>query len=298
VSLHIAVDLGGTTGRVAAYADDYSVPLAYEEFEVQKVDKDAPSEVMERAFRQDFDTLTRIIGQMAGNSPSSISVIVAGVVNKDRTKIVAAGNIVHWAARPVVKMLQRVFWSSPVILGNDAEGAALAEALYGHGKEEDFLQVIWGSGVGGCRLHWHEDQPITLPTELGHQPIGGDSGILCGCGSRICLEAWCGGNNIAKPLVYDLSQMSREEWELYRQKMVNGLYNSLMHHPVPLLVFSGGVICKQDWMVPLIEVDLNKTLRIVPAPRLIISAFGEEAGTLGAYALGQRLLNGNNIAVS
>jgi predicted NBD/HSP70 family sugar kinase len=306
VSLQIAVDLGGTKGRVAAYESDGLEPVAYEEFKVQKVEKDATPEEKYAAFRQDFSELCRIIEEMTGGHPNSISIVVAGVVDKDRTHILAAGNIVHWAGRRVVRRLHGKFGLCPVILGNDAEGAALAEALYGHGMDQDFLLAIWGSGVGGCRIHWVDGQPIALPTELGHQLTRGDSGILCGCGSRSCLEAWCGGDNIVKrhscDIVKrhscDLSLLSRKEWELYRLKMVNGLYNSLVHHPVPLLVFSGGVICKQRWMVPLIEADLQRELRIVSAPQVTISAHGEEAGTLGALALGRRLLNGNTVAVS
>jgi hypothetical protein len=106
----------------------------------------------------------------------------------------------------------------------------------------------------------------------------------------------------------DLSVLSRAHWEPYRQMMVDGLYNSVAHHPVELLVFSGGLICRQDWMVRLIENELVDLLEGVPhqyglrgiakAPKRRISAFGESAGTLGALALGRRLLGVNNAQVS
>jgi predicted NBD/HSP70 family sugar kinase len=133
------------------------------------VKKEASDREKIKAFMQDFNNLVRAIKNVSGGNPAFISIIVAGPVSADRTMILAAGNIVHWTGRSFVGMLEQAFPQCRVILGNDAEGAALAEALYGHGKEQDFLLVVMGTGVGGCRIHWEGTQCAALPTELGHQ---------------------------------------------------------------------------------------------------------------------------------
>jgi predicted NBD/HSP70 family sugar kinase len=294
--LHIAVDLGGTTCRVAPYdsLDVQQWVMPPMKFAIQKVDKDAAAQEMFDAFNIDFAKLRETIYEVANGPPTTISLAVAGKVDPARRKLLGAGNLVHWVGEDIVEYLTGYFGCS-VILGNDAEAAALAEALYGHGQEQDFLSVIWGSGVGGCRLHWEDGKPIALPTELGHQHLPTNSGILCGCGWHNCLEAWCGGDNIAKrhgdPSNPRL--LTRKDWKGYGQKMGAGLYNSVVHHPVPLVVCAGGVACKQKWLLPIIEKQLKSELKIDESPTVKLSMFGESAGTLGALALGNRLHNHN-----
>jgi len=54
---------------------------------------------------------------------------------------------------------------------------------------------------------------------------------------------------------------------------------------VSKIYFGGGIAAKQSQFIPKLELLLREELRIVEAPSLELSRFGESAGTVGALAL-------------
>ena len=78
----------------------------------------------------------------------------------------------------------------PVFLDNDANLGALAEVTWGpHSSVDNLVFLKLGSGigcgliVGGQPYHGH----LGIAGEIGHSPIS-DTGPLCRCGNRGCLE--------------------------------------------------------------------------------------------------------------
>ncbi|WP_291798417.1 ROK family transcriptional regulator [Cellulomonas sp.] len=78
----------------------------------------------------------------------------------------------------------------PVFLDNDANLGALAEVTWGpHSSADNLVFLKLGSGigcgliVGGQPYHGH----LGIAGEIGHSPIS-DTGPLCRCGNRGCLE--------------------------------------------------------------------------------------------------------------
>ena len=108
-----------------------------------------------------------------------------------------------------------------VAVANDAHVRALGESTYGcaHGMK-DFIHLTLGHGIGSCIFsngHAH----------LGSNGFGGEighcciypGGRQCTCGSRGCLEAYCGANGIvqtAKEMMAesDKPSLMREQAEL------------------------------------------------------------------------------------
>ena len=106
-------------------------------------------------------------------------------------------------------------------VANDAHVRALGESTYGcaHGMK-DFIYLTLGHGIGSCIFsngHAH----------LGNNGFGGEighcciypGGRQCTCGSRGCLEAYCGANGIvqtAKEMMAesDKPSLMREQAEL------------------------------------------------------------------------------------
>ena len=90
---------------------------------------------------------------------------------------------------PIAKILGQHF-TVPVYVENNVNAFAVAELLYGTGKEHDNLMVIkWGPGVG-CAIII--DQEIyegrhAKAAELGHCIVE-KNGQLCKCGRSGCLE--------------------------------------------------------------------------------------------------------------
>jgi predicted NBD/HSP70 family sugar kinase len=296
MSDHIAVDLGGTTARVAGYESPNALkPTGYKEFPVQKVNDEAGEMTKSRAFELDLTNLVRAITAL-NPTPKSVAIAVAGKANPERTTLLGAGNLVHWVGRPIVDCLQAYFGNA-VVLGNDAEAAALAEAYQGLGQKCDFVEMIWGTGVGGCGLYWRDGVPYPQPMEPGHIRSRGIHGMTagsCGCGRSYCLESFCGGDSIQdRDGIPD--NISEDRWIDYAHVMAQSVMDILMLYPgLRRVIFTGGVICKQHWLLPHIEDGLREQGMFEP-PRVKRSHFGESAGTHGALALGRRLLNGGEV---
>lgn len=81
---------------------------------------------------------------------------------------------------------------------NDANAGALGEFRYGAGRgTESMVYVTISTGVGGGVVFGGKvlRGKDSLAGELGHIPVS-DSGAVCSCGGRGCLEAICSGTAI------------------------------------------------------------------------------------------------------
>jgi predicted NBD/HSP70 family sugar kinase len=78
----------------------------------------------------------------------------------------------------------------PVLIDNDVNTLAVAERLYGRGRDvENFATVTLGRGVGlGLVVGGELYRGRGGAGELGHLPVDPD-GPVCECGNRGCLEA-------------------------------------------------------------------------------------------------------------
>ena len=86
----------------------------------------------------------------------------------------------------------RAYTALPIHLGNDANAAALGEALFGCGKgAESTIVVTLGTGVGGGVVLGGKllTGYTGAASELGHMVIA-ENGEKCTCGSRGCFEAY------------------------------------------------------------------------------------------------------------
>jgi glucokinase len=88
----------------------------------------------------------------------------------------------------------------PCRVDNDANAGALGEYRFGAGRGAGSMVYITistgiGSGLvyGGKVLRGKDN----LAGELGHIPVS-DSGVVCSCGARGCLETFCSGTAIAR----------------------------------------------------------------------------------------------------
>lgn len=118
----------------------------------------------------------------------AIGVGITGLVDKATGSSIKAYGI--WDEPvPIAKFLGQHF-TVPVYVENNVNAFAMAELLYGTGKEHDNLMVIkWGPGVG-CAIII--DQEIyegrhAKAAELGHFIVE-KNGQLCKCGRSGCLE--------------------------------------------------------------------------------------------------------------
>ncbi len=88
----------------------------------------------------------------------------------------------------------------PVVLGNDADCAALGEFLFGSGKDfSSILFITLGTGIGGGIIV--DGKLLRGQTgaagEIGHMVIS-HNGIPCGCGRRGCFEQYASASALVR----------------------------------------------------------------------------------------------------
>ena len=123
---------------------------------------------------------TRPILGMGIGSPGVVN--LAGVV-------LSAPNL-GWNNEPLQETLATRF-GIPVIVGNDARAAVLAEHSFG-GGEGDMMLIKIGHGVGsGLLLNGSLlFGSLGAAGEIGHVVVGTQGGAECACGKFGCLETW------------------------------------------------------------------------------------------------------------
>ena len=153
-----------------------------------------------------------------------------------------------------------------VILENDLNCAALAEALY---WDSEFLCALYsGSGLGagiverGELLHGYR----SLAGEIGHLPYR-DAPFRCGCGKTNCLELYASGSGMKKWMTHygcpgepDLARWKDLEDERCRQ-ITERFTDALLHAAADMLtlcnpeilILGGGVVAHNPWLLDAIR---------------------------------------------
>jgi glucokinase len=195
MSAHIAVDIGGTQIRAACYAEGSLTPFQLDKVTTQAADT-TPLERMV--------TLIEAIWP-AGETVEAIGVAAPGPVNTYEGIIYTAPNIPGWSNLCLSQHLKEKF-GVPVLVGNDANLAALGEWQCGAGQGHHhliYMTVSTGIGTGIIQ----DDRLILgskgLAGELGHVTID-PAGPVCSCGQRGHLEAFASGTAIARWVEHEL----------------------------------------------------------------------------------------------
>lgn len=104
-----------------------------------------------------------------------------------------------------------------IYAANDANVAALGEAIYGAGQgQKDVVMVTLGTGVGGGFV---VDSKLVEGSsgcggEIGHLRINPENGFDCNCGGKGCLETVASATGI-KNLYYDMKKSYYGQSSLY-----------------------------------------------------------------------------------
>jgi len=128
-----------------------------------------------------------------------IGIGLPGAVNSKKGIVPRSPHMVGWKGIPLAKLISQKM-KLPVIMGNDANAAALGARLFGEGRrKEHCLYITVSTGIGGGLIvngHLVEGAN-SVGGEIGHMTIipYGDS---CNCGKQGCLEAYASGTAIVK----------------------------------------------------------------------------------------------------
>ncbi len=188
MTLTVAVDIGGTHIRVAAYEPDGITPVSHQR---TKTLANTPG-VFDRLV-----TAVESVWQKA--NVTSIGIASPGPLDPHTGIILDTPNIPQWTNFPLAPKLSEHF-GVPVHLDNDANLAALAEWQYGAGKgHHDLIYLTISTGIGGGVISSGNliEGFHGMGGELGHMLIDPD-GPLCGCGKRGHIESFSSGPSIVR----------------------------------------------------------------------------------------------------
>lgn len=198
----IGVDIGGT--KVAAGVVDEAGKILFSHREPMVSDRGCEEavECVVRAIQRSLDACAA-----QGWKIDGIGVSSPGPLDPRAGVVLNPPNLPCWRNYPLVTALSSRF-DLPVVLDNDANAAALAEAKWGAGRGHSIVfYATFGTGVGaglvvdGEIYHGRTGAAI----EGGHVSID-RNGPRCGCGKRGCIEALACGPAIARAAQQALPQ--------------------------------------------------------------------------------------------
>lgn len=138
--------------------------------------------------------LTDLIGRAAdGRRLHAVGMALPAPIGRDG--IIDSGSILPGWVGVNARAAAEAAFDCVTLVDNDANLSALAEWTLGAGRDHDdlvYIKISSGVGCGlvlGGRVHLGG---LGTAGELGHLTID-ESGPLCRCGSRGCLEAYVGG---------------------------------------------------------------------------------------------------------
>ena len=266
----IAVDLGGTQIRVALCDAQGRI--------VNHVKKPVAAANADALFGRIVESIRQVAGE---TSIRGIGLGAPGPLDPWRGVILQAPNLPGMINYPMKEKLEKEF-RVPVVVGNDANLAALGEHRLGAGRgAAHMIYMTISTGIGGGIIAGNQ---LFLGArgfagEVGHQTLDA-YGPRCNCGNVGCLETLAAGPAIVR--------MAREIYQRAGFFIGLGMVNLLHNFDTQMFVLGGGVaINAWDLIYPaMIDVftkyampSMRRDVQIVPAQ------LGDDAGLIGAAML-------------
>lgn len=245
-----------------------------------------------------FELIDRMLQKE--NHVAGIGVAVIGPVDINTGTILNPVRFYGIKNLPILQILKDKY-ALPVYLDHDNNSAALAEKLYGVGKNaQDFIFLGISNGIGSGIISdgevYHSRRG--LESEIGHVSID-YRGPLCSCGNRGCLEMYASAFVIQRQLQEKTGRQesyasfcrrkepeTEEIFEDMIEKISAALVSSIHILQPELIVLGHECIEWDDGYVKMLEDRINekkmaKDSQIIPVKK---AYFGKEAQLTGAAA--------------
>lgn len=184
----IGLDIGGTKIAGGVVGEDGEVLAEIVERTPEESDADAVAPIL-------LDIVARLRADHA--DAAAIGVGAAGIVEWPAGRMVWAPNNAYqdWPVREQLEAATGL----PVVVDNDANVAALAEARLGERRYRELVLITVGTGIGGGLVLGGQIYrgPSGRGAELGHIVLNPD-GPECGCGNHGCFEAYASGTALTR----------------------------------------------------------------------------------------------------
>ncbi len=244
-----------------------------------------------------------------------------GIADNEKGEVVYANNL-NFCHFPIAKILQSHIPFKKVLIANDANAAAMGEAVAGSAKGiANTLFITLGTGVGGGVIIDHKILTgfNCAGAELGHMVIR-HGGRPCSCGRKGCWEAYSSATALIKRTKEvmrkdkaskmwdfvdgDITKVDgRTAFETCKQgdasakKVVDwyidylgtGLTDMINIFQPEILCIGGGICGQGDYLLDPLKKIVEKDQYgsgIVNQTELKIASLGNDAGIIGAAVLG------------
>ena len=281
----LVFDIGGTSIKYGTCIDH----------SLQEV-KEIPTEA-KKGGEHILSTLISLISRESGYDAIGIS--TAGQVHAGDGYIIYANqNIPGYTGIQIGKVLEEKF-QVPVAVENDVNAAAMGEAIYGSGKDQDnFLMLTYGTGVGGAVVSQKE---IFYGSSYSASEFGA---IITHSDARLhghdyfdgCYEKYASTSGLVKmAMEYDSTLCNGREifsrlqdpkveeiLDRWIEEIMFGLA-SLTHIYNPSCIILGGGIMEQPLILK--KIEDQKPRFIMPSfshVKILAASLGNTAGLLGA----------------
>ena len=312
--MYIGIDVGGTNLK-AGLVDQSGTILAVER---TPLDFRGPE-----SFADTLASLAKAV--MASGSAAAQDVEYVGI---GIPGAVAGGDILYTANIPMknvpLEKLFRQHLDLPVLLGNDADCAAVGEWSCGVGRgTKHFIVITLGTGVGGGMiLNGKLYSGCGAGGEVGHIVVQKD-GVPCNCGRRGCWEAYASATGLIREtteamkahpesLLHQVAAQNGavdgrtsfqaaeqgDETALavcrsYAEYLASGLTDLVnILHP-EAVALGGGVAAAPEYLLldPVREIVARECYarHVGQVPHIVRAELGNDAGIIGAAMLGRAI---------
>ena len=312
--MYIGIDVGGTNLK-AGLVDQSGTILAVER---TPLDFRGPE-----SFADTLASLAKAVMASGGAAAQDVEYVGIGIPGA-----VAGGAILYTANIPMknvpLEKLFRQHLDLPVLLGNDADCAAVGEWSCGVGRgTKHFIVITLGTGVGGGMiLNGKLYSGCGAGGEVGHIVVQKD-GVPCNCGRRGCWEAYASATGLIREtteamkahpesLLHQVAAQNGavdgrtsfqaaeqgDETALavcrsYAEYLASGLTDLVnILHP-EAVALGGGVAAAPEYLLldPVREIVARECYarHVGQVPHIVRAELGNDAGIIGAAMLGRAI---------
>ncbi|MCF2664208.1 ROK family protein [Oscillibacter valericigenes] len=312
--MYIGIDVGGTNLKAG---------LVNEEGTIVDVERTPLDFRGPEPFAETLSQLAAAVMERGGVEAKDVAYVGMGIPGA-----VKGGDILYTANIPMknvpLEALFRKHLDLPVLLGNDADCAAVGEWSCGAGRgTKHFVVITLGTGVGGGMiLNGKLYSGCGAGGEVGHIVIKQD-GVPCNCGRRGCWEAYASATGLIRETkeamerhpesalhaiaaanggvegrtAFQAAEQGDETalavCRAYAEYLAAGLTNLVnILHP-EAVALGGGVAAAPEHLLlePVREIVARECYarHVDQVPRIIRAELGNDAGIIGAAMLGRAI---------
>lgn len=261
--MYLAIDIGGTKTLIATFNELGVITEQYKFLTPQD-------------YKKFLQELSKSVANLSTKHFKSACVALPGRIDRTQGIGVACGNL-PWKNIPIKKDLEG-FIDCPVVVENDANLAALSEAVALQDRYDKVLYVTISTGIGAGLIIDQDIDPDFADTEGGHI-------ILEHNGRRQRWERFASGSAIVRRFgkrAMDIHDV--KTWRIISRSISIGLMDLIAILQPEVIVIGGGVGQYFERFKPYIKEELTKyNTPLTPIPPIRKAKRPNEAVVYGCY---------------